>query len=533
MVFLLIILSFPSTFGGKGIYRTKCADIEWLVDERAMLIMNADGEGYRYDYSDTVIDYGSGRIGIAYVPKRRVELYSIWRIHGIGRARNPLNESDFEGDMGDTDIGIKNLLLSRGGFYFAGDLSLTLPIGRDPYSNDQFIAYPKVLGTYDFGRRWNLLPVRGHLNLGVPLGRKGLSSEFPVTFAFAAELPSKFFTYFMELSRNHERDWHWRVTPGLKFHPFHRLSLTLGADLGLVTDFRLLGMNLGLSFNSSLTREREIMPTGMVAGEIRDGNTNAPVLAKATIVELDEEATSTKDYGVYRFYGLPKGVYTIKVEAQNYAPESRAVVVESQKAALSNFRLDRVSVTYAGLVLDQKSGIPAADARVDVTGATRYAATVNPDGYFELTLKPGSYEVKVNKNNYVQLSSKISIADDQFDTLRLRPIELLGETPEAVVYFDIDNANIRDDQKPDLDRIAEFLKGHPEVKAELRGHTDLSGSIEYNEILSLARANSVLDYLVKLHGVEKERIAVMAFSKTKPVKEKADLSRRVEIYLVK
>jgi len=42
-----------------------------------------------------------------------------------------------------------------------------------------------------------------------------------------------------------------------------------------------------------------------------------------------------------------------------------------------------------------------------------------------------------------------------------------------------------------------------------------------------------MDYFVKVHGVEKERISTMAFSKTKLVKESPEKSRRVEIFLIK
>ncbi len=71
------------------------------------------------------------------------------------------------------------------------------------------------------------------------------------------------------------------------------------------------------------------------------------------------------------------------------------------------------------------------------------------------------------------------------------------------------------------------------VGCELRGHTDPSGNMDYNQILSLARANSVKDYLVKVHGIEKDRIATLAFSKTKLVRERTELSWRVEIFLIK
>ena len=88
-------------------------------------------------------------------------------------------------------------------------------------------------------------------------------------------------------------------------------------------------------------------------------------------------------------------------------------------------------------------------------------------------------------------------------------------------------------QKATLDELAEFLKTHPTMNCELRGHTDPSGNMDYNEVLSLARANSVKDYFVKVHGIEKNRLSTLAYSRTKLVKESPERSRRVEIFLIK
>ncbi len=532
---LFFLISFPSTYGGKGIYRVKSADIEWLLEARSILVLNTDGEGYRYDYSDTTIDFALGRIGIGYTPVRNLEVYNLWRVQGTGDARMPVNESDFEGDMGDTDIGIKGVLKKIKNSYLGADISITLPIGRGVYSNDQFIFYPKLLTTFDFGDIWPMMPLRAHFNLGSPIGRKELSENFPLLFGLACELPSKYFTYFIELTRNHEKDWNWRFSPGLKFHPIYRMSLVAVVDLGLVKDYWLIGANIGLSINSSLIREREVLPTGNIAGEVRDRKTNAPLNARITIIEIDETVNSDINYGVYKIIGLPAGVYTLKVEALHYNPEIRVVVVEPNQSNLQNFALNRSEIIYQGIVMDLKTGEPIENATVNIVGKTTQQLNSEADGYFRTTLIPDEYEIAVNKLNYSQFKTKIFLGEDLYDTIMLKPIEIaeIGETPEAVVYFNLDDANIREDQKPVIDSIAEFLKAHPKVKCELRGHTDKSGDINYNQILSLARANSVMDYLVKVHGIEKERISTMAFSKTKLIKESPEKSRRVEIFLIK
>lgn len=533
MFLLLLLFTFPSTFGCKGIYRTKSADAEWLLEARSILVINVDAEAYRYDYDDTTYDYGSARIGIAYTPTKRIETYTLWRGHGQGSATLPFGESQFEGDIGDIDVGGKIVLKKIKNSYLGADLACTLPIGHDIYSNNGFIIYPKCLGTFDIGDYWRLFPVRWHLNVGIPLGRAGLSENFPVTFATAFELPSKIFTYFMELSRNHERDWNWRFSPGFRFHPFYRFSLTVAADLGLTEDYRLIGVNAGLSINSALTREREILPTGNIAGEIKDKNTKSPIEADIKILELEETVSSNREYGIYKIVGIPKGIYTLLVEAPDYATETRIVTVKQDETNELNFDLIRASITYTGLVLNNQTNQGIDSASVIIDGETKVSAQTDSYGTFSEILKPGEYEIKVNKQNHVQFIRKLFINADRFDTIMLKPIEAIAEVPEAIIYFDLDDANIRDDQRAVLDPIAEFLKSHPRVRCELRGHTDPSGNIDYNEILSLARANSVKDYLVKVHGVEKNRISTLAFSKTKLVKESPEKSRRVEIFLIK
>jgi peptidoglycan-associated lipoprotein len=82
-------------------------------------------------------------------------------------------------------------------------------------------------------------------------------------------------------------------------------------------------------------------------------------------------------------------------------------------------------------------------------------------------------------------------------------------------YFDYDKADIRPDARDALSKTADFLKGHPNIKATIEGHCDERGSTEYNLGLGDRRANAVKQYLVSL-GVSANNLTTVSFGKEKP-----------------
>ena len=82
-------------------------------------------------------------------------------------------------------------------------------------------------------------------------------------------------------------------------------------------------------------------------------------------------------------------------------------------------------------------------------------------------------------------------------------------------YFDTDKADIRSDARTALGQTADFLKGHPSVKATIEGHCDERGSTEYNLGLGDRRAAAVKAYLVSL-GVSAGQLTTVSFGKEKP-----------------
>jgi len=104
------------------------------------------------------------------------------------------------------------------------------------------------------------------------------------------------------------------------------------------------------------------------------------------------------------------------------------------------------------------------------------------------------------------------------------------------VNFDFNKSDIRPDSRAVLDEAATVLKEEPDVRISVEGYTDSIGSEEYNERLSVRRADAVFRYLVN-HGVAPDRMNVVGYGKTHPVASNETESgraqnRRVELHVV-
>ncbi len=84
------------------------------------------------------------------------------------------------------------------------------------------------------------------------------------------------------------------------------------------------------------------------------------------------------------------------------------------------------------------------------------------------------------------------------------------------IHFDFDRYEIRPGDARILERNAEILKAHPDVRIRIEGHCDERGTSEYNLALGERRAIAVRNYLVRL-GIERERISIKSYGEERPL----------------
>lgn len=93
--------------------------------------------------------------------------------------------------------------------------------------------------------------------------------------------------------------------------------------------------------------------------------------------------------------------------------------------------------------------------------------------------------------------------------------EGINMTFDASLAFQINSSKINDNYKKDLNSAAEVFKKYTDTHILIEGHTDDTGTAEYNMALSEKRAEAVMNYLVS-RGVDKKRLTSKWYGETQP-----------------
>jgi peptidoglycan-associated lipoprotein len=102
------------------------------------------------------------------------------------------------------------------------------------------------------------------------------------------------------------------------------------------------------------------------------------------------------------------------------------------------------------------------------------------------------------------------------------PASAVAQAPKAPeltavkdIFFDFDQAAIRDDSKKTLADNVLWLRANPAAKVTIEGHSDERGSSEYNLALGERRARVTRDFLVAA-GIDANRVNTISFGKERP-----------------
>lgn len=170
-------------------------------------------------------------------------------------------------------------------------------------------------------------------------------------------------------------------------------------------------------------------------------------------------------------------------------------------------------------------------------------ARSNPkSGEYKIVLPVGSeYGFRAEANGYYAINENFSTEDITEYTEIERNIGMYFiEKGERItlnnIFFDYDKSELKPESFPELNRLAAILKKFPDRKVEIAGHTDDQGGDAYNKQLSQARAQAVVEYLIK-KGIKKEKIIAKGYGESKPVtnnntEEGRAENRRVEFMFI-
>jgi outer membrane protein OmpA-like peptidoglycan-associated protein len=322
--------------------------------------------------------------------------------------------------------------------------------------------------------------------------------------------------------------------------------------LGFAHDFNARARRVVVERVVDRVIERDNTPVGgEIVGTITDGETRRPIAG--ALVEFvghpDFGIVATNAQGQFRTRRVAPAEYELRVRATDYSDNvCRGTVPapqgESRTSPDTTINCELRVVARRGTVVGRvtnESGAPVSGITVTLTpgaGITvpqgesapvPVTAQTGPDGTFRFdNVLAGGWSVRADQGPQTRSSSPRNIEVRARDTTSVdisvatsdtRGFRIQGRqvTVPDQVHFVTDSAEILPDSQTLLERIADFLNRHPELRLiEIQGHTDNQGPRQRNQVLSQQRAEAVRSALINL-GVSADRLTARGFGPDRPI----------------
>lgn len=154
------------------------------------------------------------------------------------------------------------------------------------------------------------------------------------------------------------------------------------------------------------------------------------------------------------------------------------------------------------------------------------------DGTFDFSLiNKRNYLLIIQGDEFFRIEEILFMDGDQEINKIAEPIE--SKIAFESLEFENGKADILQVMHKDLDKLANFMIDHPELKLRISGHTDSAGKEEANLRLSQARADAIKYYLGYQFKIDNTRIEAIGYGSSKPIMQEVtdehkQFNRRVE-----
>ncbi|RKZ34099.1 hypothetical protein DRQ33_02900 [bacterium] len=210
---------------------------------------------------------------------------------------------------------------------------------------------------------------------------------------------------------------------------------------------------------------------------------------------------------------------------------------------LEDWQRPQVVATLVGKVVDAESSEPLfASVSIERLSDGKVIQKLETDslsGQFFAVLRAGeTYGISVSAPGYAFASENYEIKLQEGYTelrhiFRLRKIEVGSIVSLVNIFFDFAKYELRDESKPELERIYDLMQKYPEMKIEVQGFADSIGSSEFNLFLSRMRAKAVYDWLID-KSIDSSRITYVGYGEEEQgvTEEDLQMSRRVQFEII-
>ncbi|WP_055445575.1 OmpA family protein [Lacinutrix himadriensis] len=174
-----------------------------------------------------------------------------------------------------------------------------------------------------------------------------------------------------------------------------------------------------------------------------------------------------------------------------------------------------------GIVKDKNSRELLAEATVilfDKDGKEMQRLVVSEDAAFSFNLDcEEEYLVRAQKQDYAsdelrfttpstkqELDLELNLSKEVREIVVGTDLAKVLDIP--IIYFDFDKSNIRQDAALELQKVIAVMKQYPNMKIDVRSHTDSRAPYSYNESLSKRRNKSTIAHIIKVGLIDANRL---------------------------
>ena len=204
-----------------------------------------------------------------------------------------------------------------------------------------------------------------------------------------------------------------------------------------------------------------------------------------------------------------------------YFSSNRKGIWGSKSDEIYKVRRSNCNVYITGVVKDEVTNKPLSNAvlrLIDDKGIVVSEKKTDKDGIYrfdDAVNCSDNYDIEVNKEpGYKSNYDKIEIPNNAGKVVKdmalnwinnCDPNDLICLLNINPILFDLDKYYINSRAAKELKKVYVALMKYPEIKIEISSHTDSRGSNEYNQKLSIKRANETKSWLVK-RGIDPSRL---------------------------